>query len=214
MKFSEAATEWLHQRSDYLKPRTFKTYRLETAALTLFFKERRLCAINNQDIREYQRRRTAGLKPFKFRRNQHHVNNEVRTLQHILTRANLWHLPAGNYERLNRQVRVDSTLKKMTEAFSSVGGAATQWAELTVSSQPAEAVLRSNERPGKVDVMDPAVQAQIARLVAVQREPEKAEVARRQVALALQRAGVERYVPVDQSQPAKGPRLIRFPVAG
>jgi hypothetical protein len=142
------------------------------------------------------------------------VNNEVRTLQHILTRANLWHLPAGNYERLNRQVRVDSTLKKMTEAFSSVGGAATQWAELTVSSQPAEAVLRPNERPGKVDVMDPAVQAQIARLVAVQREPEKAEVARRQVAVALQRAGVERYVPVDQSQPAKGPRLIRFPGAG
>jgi hypothetical protein len=93
MKFSEAATEWLHQRSDYLKARIFKTYRLETAALTLFFKERRLCAIGNQDIREYQRRRTAGLKPFKFRRNPHHVNNEVRTLQHILTRANLWHLP-------------------------------------------------------------------------------------------------------------------------
>jgi integrase len=50
----------------------------------------------------------------------------------------------------------------------------------------------------QVDLMQPTIQAEIAR----------------QVALALQRAGVERYAPVDQPQLARGPRLIRFPGGG
>jgi integrase len=63
------------------------------------------------------------------------------------------------------------------------------------------------------DLFNPLIQAEIARQVALQRERDRAGIAQ-QVALALQRAGVERCAPVDQPQPAKGPRLIRFPGAG
>lgn len=107
MKFSEAASLWLEirdtkaSRARYLKPRTIKTYRLELEALALFFKDTRLCDISNESIRKYQQRRSDGLPPFKNHRHPDHVNDELAKLRNILTRANIWHLLADNYEELD-----------------------------------------------------------------------------------------------------------------
>jgi integrase len=106
MKFSDAALSWLDMRdagpsrARYLKPRTIKSYRLELEALTLHFKDTRLCDITNESIRKYQRLRSDGLSPFKHTRHPDHVNDEIAKLRQILTRANLWHLIADNYEEL------------------------------------------------------------------------------------------------------------------
>jgi integrase len=106
MKFSDAASSWLDMRdagtsrATYLKPRTIKTYKLELEALTLFFKDTRLCDMTIENIRKYQRLRSDGQPPFKHRRHPAHVNDEVAKLRKILTRANLWHLIADEYEEL------------------------------------------------------------------------------------------------------------------
>jgi integrase len=106
MKFSDAALSWLDMRdagtsrARYLKPRTIKTYKLELEALTLYFKETRLCDITNESIRKYQRLRSDGQPPFKHQRHPDHVNDEVAKRRKILTRANLWHLIADDYEEL------------------------------------------------------------------------------------------------------------------
>jgi integrase len=106
--FSEAARSWLDSRDSpsarvrYLHPRTIKTYRLEIEALILFFGKMRLCDITNESIRSYQQKRSDGARPFKHQRSPGHVNMEVRKLQEILLRANLWHLLADDYERLRK----------------------------------------------------------------------------------------------------------------
>jgi integrase len=107
LPFSDAALSWLDMRdagtsrARYLKPRTVKTYKLELEALTLYFKNTRLCDITIESIRRYQQRRSDGLSPFKHQRHPDHVNNEVAKLRKILSRANLWHLLADNYEELD-----------------------------------------------------------------------------------------------------------------
>jgi integrase len=104
--FREAALSWLELRDSpsirvrYLKPRTLKTYRLEIEALILFFGCMRLCDITHEHISNYQQKRSDGVAPFKHRRSPDHVNEEVGKLQRILSRANLWHLVADDYEPL------------------------------------------------------------------------------------------------------------------
>jgi integrase len=105
--FRSAALSWLESRdtknarSRYLKPRTIKTYRHELDALTLYFEDMRLCDINSDHVEAYQRLRSDGRSPFKNRRHPDHVNDEVAKLRKILTRANLWHLIADNYQELS-----------------------------------------------------------------------------------------------------------------
>jgi integrase len=106
MNLSDAALSWLDMRdagtsrARYLKPRTIKTYKLELEALTLYFEDTPLCDITIESIRKYQRVRSDGQPPFKHRRHPAHVNDEVAKLRKILTRANLWHLIADDYEEL------------------------------------------------------------------------------------------------------------------
>lgn len=106
LPFRLAALAWLdsrdtkNARSRYLKPRTIKTYRLELEALTIYFEDMRLCDITEDHIQAYQKLRAEGLPPFKNERHPDHVNEEVRKLQKILLRANLWHLIADGYEAL------------------------------------------------------------------------------------------------------------------
>jgi integrase len=106
--FAKAADSWLNARDTknararYLKPRTIKTYKLELEALTVFFGNMRLCDITADHIHAYQESRSQGMAPFKNERNASHVNEEVRKLQKILLRANLWHILADDYERLRK----------------------------------------------------------------------------------------------------------------
>lgn len=105
--FRSAALSWLESRdtknarSRYLKPRTIKTYRHELDALTLYFEDMRLCDITADHLEAYQRLRSDGRPPFKFRRHPDHVNDEIAKLRKILTRANLWHKLADNYQDLS-----------------------------------------------------------------------------------------------------------------
>lgn len=107
MLFRQAAQEWLESRdtknarSRYLKPRTVKTYKAELDALSLYFAEMRLCDIGADHLRAFQKLRSQGLPPFRNLRHADHVNEELRKLQKILIRANLWHLLIDDYEALD-----------------------------------------------------------------------------------------------------------------